>query len=277
MPLAVRIVGRLAGGLAIFGALVFVILIVLLIVGGAGEGHSIADTPIGRFSLEVALPVFAVAIVLSVLLALLNAIGIRPWFDSDTGRFVRPAGGRQWALRLGGLIAGLLIPVTFIVVGIAVVVAATSDDEDSAGPILVGLLVGGLGAAIGVAGMAGGIAVMGWFGIVPGLLLGAGAIGVAVGATSSEPVALVAGVLATALAVAAYYGGARAKGTIPASAGSFASGGGALVLGIAFLVLAGIRRDPALLVGGVAGVAATVGYLVGGILTRRAPGAIPRD
>ena len=55
----------------------FVALIVLLIAGGAGAGHSIADTGIGEFALGVLLPAFAVAVVLSMLLALLNSIGVR--------------------------------------------------------------------------------------------------------------------------------------------------------------------------------------------------------
>ncbi len=145
----VRVVGRSAGGLAILAALAFVVLMVVLVAAGAGNGRDVSETPGSLFVLNVLLPIMAASAILGLLLALLNGIGVRRWFDEKTGLYARPASGSGWAVKPGGLLAGLLIPVTLLVV-------------------VTGAIIVGLCGAVGIGGIAGGIILMGWFGVVAG-------------------------------------------------------------------------------------------------------------
>lgn len=270
-PLAVTIVGRMAGGLALLGVAVFVIIIVLLVLSGAGGGNDVSGTPLGEITLNVMVPILAGSLILSVLLALLNSIGVRPWFDPGTGRFERPSSAGGWAIALGGLIAGVLIPVTLITAVVAAIILTSRDPESDPTAMLNAIVISGIVAAVTVAAVAGGIAIMGWFGVVAGLVLGAGFVGVVIGITKGSTGAWVLGAIGLAVAVATYYAGARMRGTIPRSVGMFAASGGYLGLGMAFFILAAVTRDPAAAVGGVAGVAATVGWIIGGRRPPRRP------
>jgi hypothetical protein len=268
-PLIAKVVGRAAAGLAFLAVAVFLTIIVLMIVGGAGNGRDISDTPIGGAVLGLLLPVMAGSVIVAVLLALLNQIGILPWFDPRTARFIRPSGRADWAVKLGGLVAGLLLPLTALSLAgqIAILTSAGVDSDDWAVP-LIATLIGGVAVTVTVAGVAGGIAVMGWFGAVAGLLLGAGLVGVIAGPFAGVPAATALGVVAIGLSVACYYAGGRMQGAIPHQFGSYAASGAFLLLGVAFFVVSALSHDLVFLIGGVAAVAATVGYVVGGLLGR---------
>jgi hypothetical protein len=271
-PLAVKVVGRTAGVLALLGVATFVVILVLLIASGAGGGRDVSGTPLGSFTLNVLVPVLAGSLILSLLLALLNSIGVRPWFDPATGRFVRPRSPAAWAVALGGLLAGILIPVTLITVVVAAIVVTSLDPgSDAIDGVITGIVIGGIGAAVTVAAIAGGVAVMGWFGVVAGLMLGAGFVGVVIAGTGGSPLAWVLGLLGLALAVASYVAGGRLHGTIPRSAGGLAASGAYLALGLGFFLYALVERDPIAIVGGLAGVAATVGWVIGGRTVRGRP------
>ncbi len=262
----VKIVSRAVAVLAFLGVAALLAIVVLLAIAGAGKGHSVENTPIGGFVLGIALPICGVALVLALLLALLNAIGIQPWFDPTTARFVRPTSAADWATKIGGLVAGLLLPVTggAIALGIAILAASDVDPDEWSGPLVTILLAGVVGS-IAVAGVA---AVMGWFGVVAGLLLGAGFVGVVGGTLSGVPAATVLGVISLALSVGCYYAGGRLKGTIPHGVASYTTSGGLLLLGAGFFVVSALTHDLLFVVGGVAAVSATAGYLVGGLLGR---------
>lgn len=268
-------VGRSAGGLTILAALALVVLMVVLVAAGAGNGRDVSETPGGLFALNVLLPIMAASAILGLLLALLNGIGVKPWFDEKTGLYVRPASGSEWAVKLGGLLAGLLIPVTLLVVVIgALILSASGQDINENGGVLGDIIIGGLCGAVGIGGIAGGIVLMGWFGVVAGLMIGAGLAGVVAGPQFGTPAATVLGVISLALAVATFYAGAKFRGTIPATVGSYAASGGYLAIGIGFFITAAFSAHPLnLVVGGFCGVAATVGYWVGALLARRSTSA----
>lgn len=67
--------------------------------------------------------------ILSLLLALLNAIGVRPGFDQQTALSIRPSSAQEWTFKLGGLLAGLLIPVTLLVVVIGAMILSASGQD----------------------------------------------------------------------------------------------------------------------------------------------------
>lgn len=269
IPLIAKIVGRTAAGLAGAGVVAFLAIVVLMIVAGAGNGRSIADTPIGGVVLDVLLPIMATSLVVAVLLALLNQIGILPWFDPKTALFRPPVSAADWVVKLGGLLSGLLLPLTVAALAAQIaVLAATGVGPDDWSRPLVATLIGGAAGAVAVAGIAGGIAVMGWFGAVAGLLLGAGLVGVIAGPLSGVPVATVLGVVALGLSVACYYAGGRLGGAIPHQVASYAASGSFVLVGAGFFLVSAFTHDLVFLVGAVAAVAATAGYVVGGLLGR---------
>jgi hypothetical protein len=270
VPLVVRIVGRTAGALALLGVASFIADMVLIGIGTASHEGGMAEGPLKFVALWVLLPIMGGAIVFSILLALLNALGVKIWFDEKTGHFRRPIGTKDWAMHFGSLAAGLGLPVTIIALAVGLLVMyQTGVDPDDMSGLLIGILLGGVGATVGIAGIVGGVVIMGWFGVVAGLLIGAGFVGVVSGQTTGTPTDFVLGCIAIAFAAATYYAGGRLSGVIPQSFAHLAATGGYLTLGISFLIQAAITGNGTMVVGGVAGIASTIGWFIGGVLQRR--------